>query len=63
MANGSVFGKMCRSITLAGEEFFRYFMPLTHIGRVCPVATEVHGQVVPAGGRVSLGYKLNFRRL
>ena len=23
---------------LAGEEFFRVFMPLTHIGRVCPAA-------------------------
>jgi len=27
---------------------------LTHIGRVCPVETEVHGQRVPAGGRVSI---------
>jgi cytochrome P450 len=45
-----------RRITLAGEEFFRYFMPLTHIGRVCPVATSVHGEQVPAGGRVSLGW-------
>jgi cytochrome P450 len=41
-------------IILAGEEFFRVFMPLTHIGRVCPVATEVHGVRVKAGGRVSL---------
>jgi cytochrome P450 len=31
-------------------------MPLTHIGRVCPVATTVHGEHVPAGGRVSLGW-------
>ena len=45
-----------RRITLASEEFFRYYMPLTHIGRVCPVATEVHGAAVPAGGRVSLGW-------
>jgi cytochrome P450 len=43
-------------IVHAGEEFFRYFMPLTHIGRVCPVETEVHGVTVPAGGRVSLGW-------
>ena len=43
-------------IVLAAEEFFRVFMPLTHIGRVCPVATDVHGRVVPAGGRVSLGW-------
>ncbi len=45
-----------KRITLASEEFFRYFMPLTHIGRVCPVATSVHGEAVPAGGRVSLGW-------
>ena len=43
-----------KRITLASEEFFRVFMPLTHIGRVCPVETEVHGETVPAGGRVSL---------
>lgn len=41
-------------IVLASEEFFRVFMPLTHIGRVCPVATDVHGINVKAGGRVSL---------
>ena len=29
-------------------------MPLTHIGRVCPVETEVHGVTVKPGGRVSL---------
>ena len=40
-----------KRITLASEEFFRVFMPLTHIGRVCPVATEVHGVAVPADGR------------
>jgi cytochrome P450 len=38
----------------AGEEFFRVVTPLTHIGRVCPVETGVHGVTVPAGGRVSL---------
>jgi cytochrome P450 len=38
----------------ASEEFFRVFMPLTHIGRVCPVETDVHGVTVPADGRVSL---------
>jgi len=43
-------------IVLASEEFFRVFMPLTHIGRVCPVATEVHGIMVKPGGRVSLGW-------
>ena len=40
----------------ASEEFFRVFMPLTHIGRVCPVETEVHGVKVDAGHRVSLGW-------
>lgn len=41
-------------IILASEEFLRVFMPLTHIGRVCPVETDVHGVTVKAGGRVSL---------
>ena len=45
-----------KRITLASEEFFRFFMPLTHIGRVCPVTTSVHGEQVPSGGRVSLGW-------
>jgi cytochrome P450 len=45
-----------KRITHASEEFFRAFMPLTHIGRVCPVETDVHGVIVPAGGRVSLGW-------
>jgi cytochrome P450 len=41
-------------ITHASEEFFRVFMPLTHIGRVCPVETDVHGVTVAPGERVSL---------
>jgi cytochrome P450 len=45
-----------RRIVHAGEEFFRVFMPLTHIGRVCPVDTYVHGVPVKAGGRVSLAW-------
>jgi cytochrome P450 len=45
-----------RRIVLAGEEFFRVFMPLTHIGRVCPVDTNVHGVPVKAGGPVSLAW-------
>ncbi len=45
-----------KRIVHAGEEFFRVFMPLTHIGRVCPVQTDVHGVTVPANGRVSLGW-------
>lgn len=43
-----------KRITLASEEIFRVFMPLTHIGRVCPVETEVQGETVAAGERVSL---------
>ena len=43
-----------KRITLASEEFFRVFMPLTHIGRVCPVDTAVNGVTVNAGDRVSL---------
>ncbi len=45
-----------RRIVHASEEFFRVFMPLTHIGRVCPVETDVHGVKVPPGGRVSLAW-------
>ena len=41
-------------VTTAAEEFFRLFIPLTHIGRVCPVKTDVHGFEVQAQGRVSL---------
>lgn len=43
-----------KRITLASEEFFRVFMPLTHIGRVCPKDTDVNGVTVKAGERVSL---------
>lgn len=45
-----------KRIVLASEEFFRVFMPLTHIGRVCPVDTNVYGVPVKAGGRVSLNW-------
>jgi len=45
-----------RRIVHAGEEFFRVFMPLTHIGRVCPVDTSIQGMPVKAGGRVSLAW-------
>ena len=38
----------------ASEEFFRAYMPLTHIGRVCPIDTDVHGIEVKAGDRASL---------
>jgi len=45
-----------KRIVHASEEFFRVFMPLTHIGRVCPVETDVHGVKVPPAGRVSLAW-------
>jgi cytochrome P450 len=41
-------------ITHASEEFFRVFMPLTHIGRVCPEEKNVNGVTVKAGERISL---------
>lgn len=40
----------------ASEEFLRVFMPLTQIGRVCPVDTDVHGTTVKAGNRIGLGW-------
>jgi cytochrome P450 len=43
-----------KRITLASEEFFRVFMPLTHIGRVCPRDTDVNGVTVKANERISL---------
>jgi cytochrome P450 len=43
-----------RRIVNASEEFFRAISPVTHIARVCPVPTEVHGVPVPAGERISL---------
>lgn len=38
----------------ATEEFFRILSPLTHIGRVCPNSTHVHGAQVEANERVAL---------
>ena len=43
-----------KRIVLASEEFFRVTSPITHLGRVCPVDTNVHGVTVKAGDRVSL---------
>lgn len=40
--------------TLASEELFRVFSPLTQIGRVCTADTVVHGHARKAGERVSL---------
>ena len=39
---------------MAAEEFVRVVSPLTQIGRVCPVSTDVHGTIVEAGQRVGL---------
>ncbi len=41
-------------ITLASEEFFRVFMPLTQLGRVCPAGAEIHGATVSPDQRVGL---------
>ena len=43
-----------KRITLAVEEFFRVFMPLTQIGRVCTEDVEVHGLKVIKGERIGL---------
>jgi cytochrome P450 len=43
-----------KRIVNACEELFRYLSPLTHIGRVCPVETDVKGVPVKPKGKVSL---------
>jgi len=43
-----------KRVVNACEEIFRVLTPLTHIGRVCPVETNVHGMTVSPRGRVSL---------
>lgn len=43
-----------KRIVNASEEFFRAISPVTHIGRVCPVDTNVHGAHVPANSLMSL---------
>ena len=43
-----------RRATLASEEFFRVFMPLTQIGRVCPFGATVGQNSVQPGSRVGL---------
>jgi len=45
-----------KRIIHASEEFLRVFMPLTQIGRVCPVDTDVHGTEVKAGDRIGLAW-------
>jgi cytochrome P450 len=43
-----------KRIVNACEELFRYISPLTHIGRVCPVHTDVMGVDVKPKGKASL---------
>lgn len=43
-----------KRIVNASEEFFRAISPVTHIGRVCPRDTAVHGVEVAAGSLVSV---------
>jgi len=43
-----------KRIVNASEEFFRAISPVTHIGRVCPVKTDIHGVSVEPGSLVSL---------
>jgi cytochrome P450 len=43
-----------KRIVNAAEEFFRAISPVTHIGRICPAKTEIHGAAVEAGSLVSL---------
>lgn len=43
-----------KMLLTAAEEMIRITTPLTHIGRVCPVDTDVHGARVKAGDLVSL---------
>ncbi|OUW18057.1 MAG: cytochrome [Opitutales bacterium TMED158] len=45
-----------KQIKLATEEFFRFASPITHIGRMCPVDTNVHGETVKAGDLISLNW-------
>ncbi len=43
-----------KRIVNAAEEFFRAISPVTHIGRVCPHQTGIHGVNVAPGSLVSL---------
>lgn len=38
----------------ATEEFMRVISPITHIGRVCPMGADVHGEKVEPGERASM---------
>jgi cytochrome P450 len=43
-----------KRIINASEEFFRAISPVTHIARICPERTEVHGVTVEPNERISL---------
>jgi len=43
-----------KRIISASEEFFRAISPVTHIGRVCPVQTDVHGINLAPGELITL---------
>lgn len=43
-----------KRINLASEEFFRVFIPITKIGRVCPMDTTVADTTVQADERIAL---------
>lgn len=43
-----------KRIMLATEEFFRVVSPVTHIGRTCPVKTNIHGATAEQGNLISL---------
>lgn len=43
-----------KKVVVAGEELIRYATPLTHIGRLCPVDTDVYGVEVKADHLISL---------
>ncbi len=43
-------------LTTATEEMIRYATPITHIGRLCPVDTDVHGHTVKADNLISLNW-------
>lgn len=43
-----------KGIVLASEEFFRVFMPLTQIGRVCPEGATIRGTEVKPNHRIGL---------
>ncbi|MEN8662170.1 MAG: cytochrome P450 [Lentimonas sp.] len=43
-------------VITATEELLRYASPVTHLGRLCPVDTDVHGVQVKGGDLVSLNW-------